>query len=454
VDVKQPKETRYEDPVLGPLVWDGFHHKGWGGSFADPRFITWGGAVDTLFPEPDEDEEEPRSRNSAQSFLSDLLSVAGGSLEQDEQAAQIIEAARDFARRVDAYDGSLDFAPLRRAGRFKVVVHSGRDEPPTDAQRSAWRAFREGGDALAARIAQELLETYRRQRPQRVRWWKALYGDPPDTVLPDVTTTAQMQSIVQPSEFWIYRKGEEGVDVGILLGSGWATGDIEVRLREGKDIVSIAPHETNPADGWVPPPGPRPRNFPVFGPLRWADGGTMSGWCGTFHSDGLRGWRHASETRFRAKHSPHLYGSAWRELPPWDTITGDFELLVRDDSGQGPIAAQTAAYRAFTEDPQRTAEVVLAGILKWYREIRPGCVKAMRRDPEEIAATMPDVKSPQELLEIIQLQSAIVWPQPPDGRPAAIGLSFCWEDEHGLGVLWRDGRIENVGDWESAADEG
>ena len=30
--------------------------------------------------------------------------------------------------------------------------------------------------------------------------------------------------------------------------------------------------------------------------------------------------------------------------------------------------------------------------------------------------------------------------------PPVITLLFSWEDEHGIGVRWRDGHIEDVGD--------
>ena len=132
---------------------------------------------------------------------------------------------------------------------------------------------------------------------------------------------------------------------------------------------------------------------------------------------------------------------------------GDYELRVSDGSGNGPSPEQAEAYRQFVASPQHTAQLALEAILKWYGKIRPMYIEGMD-DPEEIAAYFPVVESPEGLLEIIQLQTVNVWMKPDDTtKSVAIGLFFRWEDEHGLGVRWRDGQIEAVGDASEAEDQ-
>src|SRR4029453_11917193 len=99
------------------------HHNGWGGSFADPHYTGWGSVIESLVPdeedEEDGDEDEEAGETSAEDFPSDLLSameVAGKKLGDDKDAMKILRGAREFFARVDAYDGSLDPAPLRKAG--------------------------------------------------------------------------------------------------------------------------------------------------------------------------------------------------------------------------------------------------------------------------------------------------------------------------------------------------
>jgi hypothetical protein len=162
-----------------------------GGSFTDAEFLSWGRVVTEALPDDEEEEEDEDDgpKTGAQDFLSELLAAAGGKLPQDEGSAKLLDMARAFAERADAYDGQLDADPLRKAGRLKVVVRNLKDTPPTAAQQAAWKTFRDRGDAVAEEIAAAVLATYRRQRPERLRWWERVYRDSPDATLPDVRTT-------------------------------------------------------------------------------------------------------------------------------------------------------------------------------------------------------------------------------------------------------------------------
>lgn len=434
-------ETSVNDPTFGKLIYDGNHHGGWATSFVDARFEGWGGALDKHYAGLSDDE--PRPRTDVEGFAKDLLAVAAPWRKiEPALAEQMLAAAREF----DAYDGSLDTEPLRKAGRFKLVVCNSRDVPPTPAQQAAWRTFRDGGDALAERIAERLLAIYRQHRPELLRWWATIYGDSPDAFLPDVTTTRAMRFIVRPNEFCVYPdKDGDGVTVGLKLDTLWSDRSIDLRVRDG-EIVSVGPEPIGLQFGFTS----KRSDAPPFGPMRWCEDEC---WIGTFHSDELRGYHQASQERHRFATSPRATDVLWRWIPPWDVITGDFELQVSDGEGNGPTAAQAEAYRKFSADPKQTAWLVLAAILHWYQRIRPDWISAMNGDPDEIAAAFPVIDSPEGLLEIIQLQGVTVWPAPDDEKSVAIGLTFCWENEHGIGVRWRNGQIEAVGDAEAAADE-
>jgi hypothetical protein len=471
------RETTVDDPAFGKLVWDGFQHEGWAGSFTDDEFFAWGAAITAALPDDDDEEDEspPRSPTDSQDFVEQLLSIGGANRELDEQSSKLIETMRDFARRVDAYDGSLDPEPLRKAGRLKVVVRNPRDNPPTAAQRAAWRAFREDA-SIAKQIAAAVLEVYREQRPERVRWWKIVYRDSPARTLPDVRTTSAVQAIVRPKEFRVYREHRGGVTGAVVLETLWCHEDVKVSIRDGK-VTDVAPVERSE---WSTGLEPEELDSPVFGRLRRDS--IAGGWYGVYHSDELRGYHDASKDRYRFKANPELYTIPWRPGPRWDVITGNFALHFDTRDGQLPTPEQEDAFRAFNQDPAATGRLVLSAMLEWYQGIRPQWIKHMNGDRERIDATMPDIRSPEGLLEIIQLQSVLVLAAPtpeetagprkvkspfaakgrkkaktitiPPKKPGvAIILSFCWEDEHGLGVRWRNGQVEKVGAWEEAINE-
>ena len=97
----------------------------------------------------------------------------------------------------------------------------------------------------------------------------------------------------------------------------------------------------------------------------------------------------------------------------------------------------------------KTAWLILAGILVMYQSVRPRWIEGM--DEEQIAESLPDLKEPRELLEIIHLQHVCVGPaEENDPTSVKVCLTFGWEDEHGIGVRWRNGQIEEVGDGDTA----
>ncbi|HEX8341439.1 MAG TPA: hypothetical protein VF624_11070 [Tepidisphaeraceae bacterium] len=477
-----------DDTVFGRLVWDGFQHHGWAGSFADEEFLSWGRAVSEAFPDDededaDEHEQEKRPKTSSQDFLNELLTAAGvegQALAKDPEALKILQMSMAFAQRVDAYDGKLDAGPLRKSGRLKVVVRNDKSTPPTAAQQAAWKAFRDRGDALAEEIAKALLMTYKKQRPERVRWFDAIYGGDPSVTYPDVRTSRKMRTIVRPSEFRVYPADMHGVAVAVVCENFWSDRDVKVVVCDGR-VAAVEPleHDGVATDGKAV----ETVDAPVFGRVTRHE--YSDNWVGVYKPELIHGYHEASQTRYRYKKSPENYTmSPWRSGPGWDVITGEYRLTISAEKAQRPTAEQAAAYQRFVADQSVTENAVLQALFDWYKGIRPDWVKQMNGSKAEIAATLPAVKKSTDLLEFIQLEGVHVLSAPtpeetagprtieppaflkakdkkrfktftlPPKKPGiAIVIGFHWEDEHGLAARWRDGVVEKIGSFDDIYDD-
>ena len=303
--------------------------------------------------------------------------------------------------------------------------------PMIESDLRAWRA-------AADAIADALLEIYRRQRPERRRWWHRLYGDAPPDRLPDVESRDAFVRLLMPESFG----APDGQTLRATLNVSWADETLEVRIRAGD--VSVTPtSEVMPARY----AGAR-IDSPAFGTLTWHELDDV--WCGRYHSDLLRGYADASEMRHRFRNPDAAIAMALRWLPKWSTFTGDFPLLVRTEPDEEPSEAQATLYQAFARDRESNERRLLSALFDWYLENRAGWVAEMRGSPDSINATLPAIDSPEGLLEVIQLSSVTVHPEPDDGRPAWIGFQFGWHNEHGIGIRWRNGAVEAIGDYDTA----
>ena len=427
------------DPVFGNLIYN----NGWAGSFADPHFATWGRTIIDRYLR-ESNEEPPRRMNDEEleEKLGQLYSVLRPAVSDDSELSKLMDAARNLPNRAQ-YDGSLDFDRLLKIGRFKVVVCNRSNEPPTAAQQEAWQQFRDRAQEMYNQVSERLFAAYQEQRPERLRWWAKIYGDSADHVLPEVSSASEIHRLMLPTEFRVYPDCSGKATITMVIDALW-TGieDIHVKLRDGA-IVSIA---NQPSGGIFAETRAEKRiQSPVFGQLEWR----MHDWCGTFHCFELRGFDEASELRHRFLTEELIRSQPRRQMPPWEAITGDFELCVEGGKDTGPTAAQEAAYRDFIRNLPQNAWLTLAVILNWYQQIRPNWVEQMTtEDAAQQEAIMPVIEAPEGLLDIIQLQTLTVCEKPDDDRPPAIVLSFHWFDEHGIGVRWRGGQVEEVGTWD------
>lgn len=136
-----------------------------------------------------------------------------------------------------------------------------------------------------------------------------------------------------------------------------------------------------------------------------------------------------------------------RELPNWDTITGLFPVGFAGPAKSGPSAKQVEAWLAFNKNLNKLDEAILDAIAGFYAEFRED--EWSHRSNEEKglrAATWPEIEYLSELFEVIELSYInIAVADGGNKRSPAIGLVFNWANEHGIGVVVRDGHIEEIG---------
>lgn len=121
-------------------------------------------------------------------------------------------------------------------------------------------------------------------------------------------------------------------------------------------------------------------------------------------------------------------------------------LLVHDRRGAGPSAAQEAAFRWVTADPNRVARTVLQALLPAVQE----CVRQGRE-----AATEPDTRRAFDeavaryrldtvdgIREQVELTGISLLEQERDGFAYVVFEFNCgWDEEHGASVLLHEGRV-------------
>lgn len=459
-----------EDPAFGELEWAG-KYSGWVGVFESKKLSACGACV---FSDRDEDEDEqegpyanysPKERriarlkdSSPKDFLKAAALEAGQTIAQtieelggQYEAMEQVETWFKLRQKMRAtYLGSDPYEPhkLRRQGRFRVVVRNDNRTKPTEAQQDAWGLIIDGGSKLMSAVLERLLTVYKEQLPERRAWWKSLYGDGYGNGLPSARTLKQLTELVRLQEARVLREAGGTVTIALVFETTWAYHSkhgLAVLVEEG-EVVDIVPEDK---------PHSRSRSMynpidhPLLGPMFYED---EKWWCRQ-PVPYFCGMRNASLLRYMFKNRAKLYGNTTdtfqdntRELPNWDTITGDFQVGFASDLDDGPSAGQVKALRAFIADIDGLAYDILEVIAVFYSELREEALACETPDPFGFRdATWPEVKDPNQLLEVMEL-GYIAVDYPKSGKQAVpIGLIFNWEDEHGVGVVVRDGEIEEVG---------
>ncbi len=480
-----------DDPAFGTLVWDALDGA-WAAGVAIDHFASFGSDLPPIASDDDEEDAASEDENggdgeedalrkaiSSSTGFFDLLTQTTevrGELEKmpAEERALFERAFSNLREQAEAVDDpAIDEDKVLAEGKFLLsVVPPAKKKPPTDEQREAWTALLADIDAIAGKVMARALEVYRRQRPVRLKWWKA-YDDSPARHLPDVKTTKALAKVVRPMRFRVYPGGE----VGVLFDGIWErAGAFGALLREG-EILALGPEKVTLE--YTPKKKAAKRlDHPVFGPLRLASG-IGDEWVGTLRFDAFGDFYEiANERRSKAFFGDQL--PPWS--PPWDFIEGEIDLTVyAEKDGTEPSEAQADVFRAFMADERKVVADVTAAVFDYYRKYYAEDAEADEadddadtdaddeedvdgdedeadsEDDEEAADDSDDdfddgddddeprAKSPEDLRELMTLQSVGVVP----GRKkksAAVVLNFSctWDDEHGMSVLWRDRKVAEV----------
>lgn len=357
---------------------------------------------------------------------------SGSLIPRDPSAERIAES---MASAPESADPSL--APTRRAFDLLVGVEEDR-QPPSPGQYHAWRQIMDNSEAVCGDIMQQALAMYQRQRDMRIYWWKEIYGaDDPllPQVLPLINDIQTLFSYIRPRLFKIHRDWlDNGKHViGIHFDSAWDRAGFGVRVEEGK-LVDLGDESV----AIKRPPRSRTVEHPVFGKIKvgeWV-------WEGVFHWEPMRKFNEIVENRSWVKEHPSVYDRSF--LPSWNFADGRFDLVVPVENGQ-PLAESMDVFKHFTADPQRSADQVLMAIFNYYNQFFDKYHEAWE-DEDDANLLMPRIESVDDLRPLMTFQTLRIFRAEETGE-LSVGLGFhcSWEQEHGLGVRWRDGKVEDVG---------
>lgn len=139
--------------------------------------------------------------------------------------------------------------------------------------------------------------------------------------------------------------------------------------------------------------------------------------------------------------------------PP--TVRGNFcsdgsvelNIITPADEQSLPSAEQIAAYRYLLKAKESIKNAILEAIFSAYPKWRKlyGC------DEQESAERMPEIEHPEQLEELISLNTVRIFSASKNGV-AYVGFQFncLWDTEHGLGAMTHNGRVVELGGADTA----
>jgi len=95
---------------------------------------------------------------------------------------------------------------------------------------------------------------------------------------------------------------------------------------------------------------------------------------------------------------------------------------------------------------KQNQEEILMGILAEILKNYPKWQETYDYPSETKSDFMPDIRTPQELSELLELQNIYIL----DGAKIGFEFSCSWDMEHGLGVMTRKGKVVKIGGGETA----
>ena len=126
------------------------------------------------------------------------------------------------------------------------------------------------------------------------------------------------------------------------------------------------------------------------------------------------------------------------------------QVSIIDEKGKGLSAAQQKAARQLAAKQEQIGRAVAAAIFKDYQQQYAESAEEWAGDKR-----LPKLDSVDGVKRVVELTGVTIHREEKDGA-AYVGLSFncTWDEEHGCGVLTRDGRVVAVGAQDTAFTEG
>ncbi len=316
--------------------------------------------------------------------------------------------------------------------RFAIHIDTGGVRRVLAPQRLAWEKFLEAMPELGEQIPSALDAEYQLQRPARVKWWKAVYGEASfDAALPEANGPELMKKMVRPTLFHLPAPDKDSPGrIGIMFQCCWNKDGCSAVVSEGAlSSVGIA--------GATVSPKPISRlTHATLGNLRMLY--KNQPWIGTVRAEPFREFCSVAQARAAYRENPTGAGRQRSDVN-WGFARGDFLMWVHARPGEVPSENQGRALEAFKADETRTCQIVLQGVFEHYQqtyEQRRSDCRGREPYPEE---ALPEIASPAGLREIMNLVEIDILPEAGDGTAI---LSFVFSIAGGgVGIRWCNGEI-------------
>lgn len=388
-------------------------------------------------PADDEETSEKKKRSTDPTEAS--LEEMGG--RADSLFLQLADQMSDEPKRLLEFGREVEDVIAGEPGNdaFKLTIEV--SEPnflPTTAQRAAWKKFIENQDAILEEILRQALNVYARQHVHLRHWWKEINGSQHlDALLPSIHNIGELKEFIRPSRFILHNElaGEGGICIGIAIDASWSLGAFGAIVKDGGvwkvgcgDIAFKVLQKEIVVE------------HPVLG--RLVDEG--SGYTGEFCWEEMRRYYTVS-TWDREKREQFDVTTQRVSLPDFDFIDGRFQLKVFSKGGVRNLDQRLVDdFVLFKDKLAANTDIILDSIFRYYVQYYRSPVDG--NHPESAELTYPILESREDLKDHIRFQGIHLNFYNVDEQPEiALAFSCTWDEEHGLGVRWVNGRVEEVG---------
>ena len=368
--------------------------------------------------------------------------------------------------------------PRRQSTKITIRITSldenqkpSESQPPSEAQRNAWKSFAARGPAVWDELVQRVMPVYQLQWPMRSRVWKSIYGEVGyERHLPEITNSDELKRLVRPSIFFIASdRDTDSVDIGIAFSATWHMDGFGALIRDGKVFEVGHPgvaHSEKPVrqdrfehsvfgalaripdqdpweliDQWQMPTEPGTSGFAN------AKRGGPHPWEGYVRCDPFLQFASVADKKAEfLNHDPHADRPS--SSMAWEYANGTFEIRVYADRDALPSEAQAQAFADFHKNKNvYVPEIVKSIFEKYQRECKTNRENWKDRYVDDL---IPVLKNSEGLNDRMQLRCIHIHPGNAE-IPVTIALQFvCTWNYDGFTAFFRNGCVERFGMWNDA----